>query len=203
MITIKDFAAQQGCSETIVYRHIRNHKEALGDRVQKAHGKTWITDEGAEYIRSLMTQAPIVVSETSDILKSLEEENKTLLKALNVAKDKIIELTEQNGQLALKAGKIELLEADNVTKEKEKQILEGFIADAKAEIEVQKDQNAVLSADNEALGQKVAEAEKTAQGLSDELTEANMALETLLNGSRRERRKLRREFKKNKKQNVL
>ena len=169
MITIKDFAAQQGCSETIVYRHIRNHKEALGDRVQKTHGKTWLTDEGAEYIRSLMTQAPIVVSETSDLVKYLEEENKQLLQALNAAKDKIIELTEQNGQLAIEAKNTELLEADNAAKEKEKEILEGFIKDAKAEIEAQKAENAVLSADNKELGRKVAEAEKTVQKASDEL----------------------------------
>lgn len=169
MVTIKDFAAQQGCSETIVYRHIRNHKEALGDRVQKAHGKTWLTDEGAEYIRSLMTQAPVVVSENSDLIKNLEEENKKLLQALNAAKDRIIELTEQNGQLALKAEKTELLEADNAAKEKEKEILEGFIADAKAEIEAQKDENSVLSADNKELGQKVAEAVKTAEKANLEL----------------------------------
>lgn len=168
MITIKDFAAQQGCSETIVYRHIRNHKDALGDRVQKAHGKTWLTDEGAEYIRSLMTQAPIVVSETSDIVKGLEEENKQLLQALNAAKDKIIELTEQNGQLAIEVKKTELLEADNAAKDKEKEILEGFIADAKAEIEAQKAENGDLSRANEELGQKVAQAEKTAQEANTE-----------------------------------
>lgn len=181
MITIKDFAVQQGCSETIVYRHIRNHKEALGDRVQKAHGKTWLTDEGAEYIRSLMTQAPIVVSETSDIIKKLEEENKQLLKALNAAKDKIIELTEQNGQLALKVEKTELLEADNAAKDKEKEILEGFIADAKAEIKAQKAENGDLSRVNKDLGQKLADAEKTNEKANLELSEAKKQIEELEN----------------------
>ena len=113
MISIRDFAAQQGCGESIIYRHIRKHKEALGDRVQKAHGKTWLTDEGAEYIRALMKQQPVVVSEGSEETELLRGENKRLLEALNAAKERIIDLQEQNTALALKTAKIELLEADN------------------------------------------------------------------------------------------
>lgn len=113
MISIKDFAKGQGCSETIVYRHIRNNKKELGSNVQKLHGKTWLTDEGAELIRSLMKQQPIVISDTNEEIKKLQEENRQLLQSLNLAKDKIILLQEQNVALTLENAKIELLEADN------------------------------------------------------------------------------------------
>ena len=137
MITVKDFATQQGCGESIIYRHIRNHKEALGDRVQKQNGRTWLTDEGADYIRGLMKQAPVVISETSDVVEHLRNENKQLLEALNAAKDRIIDLQGQNTQYAIENAKIALLEADN-----------------------------------EAARVKMAETEKNAQKVQNELTEA-------------------------------
>lgn len=113
MISIKDFAKGQGCSETIVYRHIRNNKKELGSNVQKLHGKTWLTDEGAELIRSLMKQQPLVISDTNEEIKRLQEENRQLLQSLNLAKDKIIVLQEQNVALTLETSKIALLEAEN------------------------------------------------------------------------------------------
>lgn len=118
MITVKDFAKQQGCGESIVYRHIRQHREELGDMVQKLNRKTWLTDEGQEFIRGLMIQQPLVVSETSDEIARLKEENERLKDALLLAKDKIIDLQEKNSSLSLSAAKIELLEAENTNKDK-------------------------------------------------------------------------------------
>jgi len=121
-LKVKDFAAMQGVSDSIIYRHIRQHKEALGDRVIKRGNATWLTEEGQEYIRGLMTQQPIVVgdAETHRKVEDLLEENRNLLKALNGAKDRIIEM--QGVQARLEAA------------EKETKLLEGFIQDAKVEI---------------------------------------------------------------------
>lgn len=165
MITIKDFAREQGCGESIVYRHIRNHKEELGDRVQKLHGRTWLTPEGVSYIKNLMTQHNTIsekaAPEVTDLKKQLGEQQITI-----EAQKAIIDMLNL---------KFERYEEDKKLLEDKKQeitLLEGFIKDAKAEIEVQKAENGRLSDDNKELGQKVADAEKTAQEASDKLTKA-------------------------------
>lgn len=123
-ITAKEFAAQQGVSDSIIYRHIRNHKEALGDRVFKRGKATWLTEEGQAYIKELMTMQPLIIKDNSKEIEDLKEENKALLQALNAAKDKIIELTNQNASLSIQTAKIELLEAENAKSEERVQAAE-------------------------------------------------------------------------------
>lgn len=101
-LLVKDFARELGCSDSIVYRHIRNHREELGDRIIKKAKQTWITEEGQEFIRGLMVQQPIVVSEAgfAQSLEQLEKEN-------SVLKDKLIAMHEtlQAAQLQIEEGK--------------------------------------------------------------------------------------------------
>lgn len=101
-LLVKDFAKELGCSDSIVYRHIRNHREELGDRIIKKAKQTWITEEGQEFIRGLMVQQPIVVSEAgfAQNLEQLEREN-------SVLKDKLIAMHEtlQAAQLQIEEGR--------------------------------------------------------------------------------------------------
>lgn len=64
MYTVKEVAQMQGCSETIIYRHIRNHKE-LNPYVFKEHGKTMINKQGFEILKELMK--PINTVDTQEI----------------------------------------------------------------------------------------------------------------------------------------
>lgn len=156
MISIKDFAQAQGCSETIVYRHIRNNKKELGSNVQKSHGKTWLTDEGAEYIRSLMKQQPVVVSEEDPRVKILEEEKRELelqLREANATFQKYV--TETTSLLVKASQQIELAEKSEAYKKKN------------TELEAQNDD---LRASNDKKDELLLQAEKTAQELSNELT---------------------------------
>jgi len=101
-LLVKDFAKELGCSDSIVYRHIRNHREELGDRIIKKAKQTWITEEGQEFIRGLMIQQPIVISEAgfAQSLEQLEREN-------SVLKDKLIAMHEtlQAAQLQIDEGR--------------------------------------------------------------------------------------------------
>ena len=101
-LLVKDFAKELGCSDSIVYRHIRNHREELGDRIIKKAKQTWITEEGQEFIRGLMIQQPIVISEVgfTQSLEQLEREN-------SVLKDKLIAMHEtlQAAQLQIEEGR--------------------------------------------------------------------------------------------------
>lgn len=168
MISVKEFAFENKVSESIVYRHIRNHKEELGDRVQKAHGRTWLTDEGVNFIKNLMTQQTIVREKANDVVRQLENE-----------------LRLKNASIEAQANIIKSLERDLIDFEKNKQLL----AEHNDKIVALEAKNDDLSHVNEELGQKVAEAKKTAQ-------EVNKTIDVLVNGSYWERRKLRRELKR-------
>ena len=142
-LKIKDFAAAQGVSESIIYRHIRQHKEALGDRVIKRGNATWLTEEGQEYIRGLMIQQPIVVgdADTHRRVEDLQAEILRLHEKLESAQDALraslqAQIDLQGAQALLEASekRTEALEANLEAAEKESKILEGFIQDAKAEI---------------------------------------------------------------------
>ena len=157
MISVRDFANQQGCGESIIYRHIRNHKTALGDRVQKSHGKTWLTDEGAEYIRGLMKQQPLVVSEGDPRVAILEAEKKELEAQLREANAAFQKYVSETTSLLVKASQqIELAEKSEAYKKKSDEL---------------EAQNGVLKADNDKKDELLLQAEKTAQELSNELTE--------------------------------
>lgn len=122
-LKIKDFAAAQGVSESIIYRHIRQHKNALGDRVVKRGNATWLTDEGQEYIRGLMIQQPIVVgdAETQREVERLKEEVLRLHEKLESTQDALraslqaqIELQGTQARLEASERRTEALEADLV-----------------------------------------------------------------------------------------
>lgn len=168
MITIKDFAREQGCGESIVYRHIRNHKEELGDRVQKAHGRTWLTDEGVNYIKNLMTQHTTISEKAAPEVVSLQKQ-----------------LGEQQVTIEAQKAIIDMLNLKFEQYEADKKLL----AERKDKIDALEVQNGNLSRDIEEKDKTLAELNKTAKKAISER-------DILVNGSLRERRKLRRELKK-------
>lgn len=123
MIKLQDFARECGVTDRAIQKHLKNHEKNLeGHFERRGKNGTWLDQTAQDYIRSLMVQQPIVVgdAETHREVEALKEENRALLKALNGAKDRIIEL--QDTRLQLEAA------------EREAKLLEGFVADAKAEI---------------------------------------------------------------------
>lgn len=132
-LKVKDFAAQQGVSDSIIYRHIRNHREQLGDSVVKKSKATWLTDEAQDYLRNLMVQQPIVVNEgAAPFLNQIEQlQNRIqLLEERIERKDVLIEKLQQR-----EAAKDKLLE-----KAAEKQKFLDTATQKVAELERQVDQ---------------------------------------------------------------
>lgn len=150
MIKLQDFARQYGVTDRQVQRLLKKYENELeGLYERKGPNGTWLSDEACEILRSKMKQQPIVVSKTSEVVEDLRKKNEKLHEALETAKDMIIDLQEQNHQLELENAKLALLEA----------------------------QNADLSNEKDFYLQKAAEAEKNAQKLSDELSEARKQFE--------------------------
>lgn len=153
MITIKDFAREQGCGESIVYRHIRNHREELGDRVQKVHGRTWLTPEGVQYIKNLMTQHMVIEEKAAPEVKSLQKQ-----------------IAEQQVTIKAQENIIEMLNLKFERYEEDKKLLE----DGKEKIKALEVQNADLSAEKDELKGKIADVEKKA---SEDVQQAQNELE--------------------------
>lgn len=156
MISVKEFAFENKVSESIVYRHIRNHKEALGENVQRQHGRTWLTDEGVSFIKSLMTQQTIVREKANDVVRNLEQE-----------------LLAKNASIQAQADIIRSLELKLEGYEENKKLLE----DGRKRIDDLEAQNADLKADNEVQRGKAAEAEQKALEANSEAYRAKEELQ--------------------------
>lgn len=126
---VKDFAAQLGVSDSIIYRHIRNHREELENWVLKKAKATWLTDEAQEFIRNLMVQQPIVVNEgAAPFLEEMEQlrERIRLLENRIERKDVLIDQLQQreaakDEQLADAAAKQLLLQQKELEAENQRQ----------------------------------------------------------------------------------
>lgn len=114
MIKLQDFATQQGVTDRQVQRLLKKYENELeGLYERKGPNGTWLNDEACEILRSKMKQAPIIIAENTAVMEDFRKKNEKLHEALEIAKDRIIELQEQNHQLELENAKIALLEADN------------------------------------------------------------------------------------------
>lgn len=170
-LKVKDFAAQQGVSESIVYRHIRQNREALGDRIVKAAKATWITDEGQDYLRNLMIQNPIVIgdskmaedlAEAKEQIEQLRREKEKLyqetLKIYKLAEEKQRLIDEAKANQLLLEEKRE--EIGKLREENDKQKAEVWEANQKA---------TASDARAEAAEKAAEEAEKARKAAEDEL----------------------------------
>ena len=123
MVEIEQLAKELGVSPSYVYKKIRENREALGLNVQKvktSHGKKMkLTPEGVNFIVELLGAPTLEPIDQSEHLAKLQKQNGELLEALNIAKDKIITLQEQNLEFSLEASRVGLLEEKNYQQKKE------------------------------------------------------------------------------------
>lgn len=173
--TVKEFAEKMGCGESIIYRHIRNHKEELEGSVSKEGNKTYLSDEAQAFLEELMYKKPLQSEELLEEIKYLKERNnvyfekkfeldreivnkKTEIANLNQL---VGELRERNRQLS---DSIEGFAADYELKkdklEKERAQFKERVAALQAQIDDLTSRNSILKAKNEQLTADLAAAEK-------------------------------------------
>lgn len=89
VLLVKDFAAQQGVSTAIVYKHLKNHQAELEGLVIKKPKQTLLTDEAQEYLKNIMLDRTVLsVTDAAQAkrISELEAENKELLRQLAEAR---------------------------------------------------------------------------------------------------------------------
>lgn len=96
-IKVKDFARSKGVSDSIVYRHIREHREELGDSIVKEAKATWLTDEAQNFLSDLMITHPVVVGDAAQLreLDELREKCDRLRELIDKKDDVICRLMDQ------------------------------------------------------------------------------------------------------------
>lgn len=107
LMLVKDFAAQQGVSPAMIYKHLKNHQADLEGLVIKKPKQTLLTDEAQEYLRGIMLDRTVLsVTDAAQAkrIAELEAENKDLLKQLAEARGALADaLTNLGEQKALAA----------------------------------------------------------------------------------------------------
>lgn len=177
MFSVKEFAEQQGCSETIVYRHLRTYADELGETVVKDHGKTWLKPEACDILRSKMKPKASVGSpdenpkiqelqnEIERLIQVQKEKDAVYKEALQSATDLLnsaVQMTEtlrnENRFLREENQKIFLLQSDNEA--------------AKQQIEEEKKKVSTLQSEKEEIFFSLSEAKKQIQ-IIEEVSEFN------------------------------
>lgn len=164
-LKVKDFAAQQGVSESIIYRHIRQHREELGDMVLKEAKATWLTEEGQDFLRQLMVKEPLIV--VSDARKQAQiVELQAEVEALRAEKDRLNRVVEETLKTSLR---------------QQEQIV--ALQGAQARLELAEAKQQVLEESREEFKARAAAAEQEAAAAKAELDDARAELNRLKNRS--------------------
>ena len=181
-VSVKEYAESRGKTVQAVYQQIKRKKNAVAleghifffDVGNK--NVMYLDDAAIEILDRSSGSSPLVVIET----KSEEEliETKKQFESLKLEYMKLqgrCELLQE--QLQDQNQKLLVIDSKN----KEIDMLEGFIQEAQAEIEAQKAHNLILSNEKNEAIERALKAEKIAQSASDELLEANAVIERLKN----------------------
>ena len=131
MIKLQDFASKYGVTDRQVQRLLKKHEDEMtGHFERKGSNGTWIDETGERILRSKMRQAPVIVHDTEvgQKIAHLEQENEVLKNKLLLAYEK---MNEQQALLNDATASKFMLQAA----EKEVSILEGFLKEAKENIE--------------------------------------------------------------------
>ena len=146
MITVKEYAKQKGVSHQAVYKQLQTHAEELDPHIVMNGRTRFLTDEAISILEKYRETNPQIIERTNDkeLVEELENQIKLLLTRENELERKIAELSIElkdaykkdadNAKAIAEANQKQLLLEE---KTKEIGILEGFIKDAKKELDQQ------------------------------------------------------------------
>lgn len=165
--TIKELAKELNCSYEAVRKQTKRYAKELKEHIYTQHKTQYLDEYACDFIRSKRAESPVVYSrmEQDEAVELLKEKYVELLEAHNALKD-------EHRALELKAAELQGARAQLEAAEKEKTLLEGFIRDAKTEINTLNAENGILSAERDEWKGKATQFENEAQNAKFELSEA-------------------------------
>lgn len=169
MITVKQYAEDRNITIQAVHQSMKGKRKKglLEGHVHMVDGIKWLDDEAVAILDKDRRKPPVIFEreDANAAIDALEQERDLLLHKIAAQADRIAELAQWQADKALEIASAEQTRLLLTAAEQEKRLLEGFIADAKAEI-------AALGAEKAQAEAKTLEATETAQKAQDELTAA-------------------------------
>lgn len=138
MIKLQDFARECGVTDRAIQKHLKTYAEELEGLYQrKGPNGTWLSEEACRILRSKMKQLPPAVIDGETVREN--EELKKRIRELETRlseKEMLVEMAQRRADaLQERVGQVYALEEGKKAAEQEVKLLEGFVADAKAEIQ--------------------------------------------------------------------
>lgn len=164
LMTLKQFADDQGISYEAVRRAVKRHGDKLTGHIIENDGVRYLDEEAVKILRERRRESPIVVQtmdqgeEIRELTAQIESLRSQLMQAQNEllsSKDRIIALQDE-----LKAGiedraKYQLLLTDNEEQKRK-------LRDAEADLDQEKEMRQYLQRKNEEQGKQIEELRKEA-----------------------------------------
>lgn len=185
VLKIKEFAIQEGVTTQAVYKLLKTHAEALEGHILKTKKGQLLDEYAVSYLQEKMIGNNIVVAD-----RSIQEELDKVKAELKAMQDELIVknqllINSQNQYLQLEASRNEEIKAVEEKMRGEIELLEGFIKDAKVNIEHAEEEKkaAVKEAEDRVKLQHQEAENKLRNHYQEELEELRKQLEVEKNKS--------------------
>lgn len=186
MITVKQYADERHITIQAVHQSMngKRKKARLEGHVKTVDGVKYLDDEAVRILDEARSKSPIVweKADTTERIEELEREREGMLLKIAVQADRISELAQWKADKALEIAGAEQTRLLLSASEQEKKLLEGFVADAKAEI-------AVLSGERDAAKETARQNWEVAQAAQEGLAAAQDELRAVQAELEAERKK--------------
>jgi len=171
LMTLKQFADDQGISYEAVRRAVKRHGDKLNGHIIENDGIRYLDEEAVKILKERRRESPIVVQtidqgdEIRELRAQIESLRSQLMQAQNEllsGKDRIIALQDE-----LKAGiedraKYQLLLTDNEEQKRKLMEAEAAIEEKQADLEQEKELRKDLQRQNEEQGKQIEELRREA-----------------------------------------
>ena len=171
LMTLRQFADEQGISYEAVRRAVKRHGDKLTGHIIENDGIRYLDEEAVKILKEKRRESPIIVQtidqgeEIQELRAQIESLRSQLMQAQNELlsdKDRIIALQDE-----LKAGiedkaKYQFLLADNEEQKKKLREAEAAIEAKQADLDNEKEMRKYLQRQNEEQGQQIEELRREA-----------------------------------------
>lgn len=170
VISLRDYAKQKNISYEAVRKQVARYKDELAGHIIMDGRQQFLDEEAVAFLDAKRQKSPVAIiqMDKDEKIEELEAQVKQLLVKTAAQADRLSEMAQWKADNAMLLASAEQTRLALEASEREKKILEGFVADAKAEI-------AVLSGERDEAKEMARQNGEAAQRAQDELTAAQAA----------------------------
>lgn len=181
VISLKDYAAQNNISYEAIRQQVVRYKDELAGHLIRDGRQQFLDEEAVAFLDSKRQKNPVAIIQQNkdEQIEALEEQVKQLLVKTAAQADRISELAEWKADSALLLAGAEQSRLALEASEKEMRIMEGFVRDAKENIEIKTQEAIEARQEAREARQEASEARREAEDLRERLEAAEARVRAL------------------------